>query len=132
MKCFKSLISIALILFVALSATDDAFARRRSGRPGTAPVVNAPRVNIVHPGALGLGNGIGGFSNQRQGFVTGRRHPVVATPAFSYNTYTRYDPYRRRNYRYHDQGGYRYYRRNDGSILGRVLLGVIANALGNR
>jgi len=48
--------------------------------------------------------------------------PVVVAP--SYETYTTNDPYYRRNYRHYDRDGYRYYRHQDGHVLGRVLLGV--------
>lgn len=48
-------------------------------------------------------------------------------PVTTYRTYSTYDPYLWRGYRYHDADGYRYYRDSTGSVIGRVVLNAILN-----
>lgn len=57
---------------------------------------------------------------------------VLGAPVVTYRTYTTSDPYSRGGYRYDDRDGYRYYRDTNGSVLGRVLQGVVQDSVQRR
>ena len=62
------------------------------------------------------------------GYVSplGYRSSVYGAP-LGYRTYSTYNPYWNSGYGFYDRGGYRYYRDDTGSIVGRVLLNTILN-----
>lgn len=118
---FSKIIGLAAII---LCLAEPVLAHRMTQRvfdPSTGTYIRA-RVRHRHTGSgrvIVLGNAP----------VAAVARPSVyrayGAPVTTYRTYTTYNPYVNRGYRYYDSDGYRYYRNNTGAVLGRVLLNAL-------
>ena len=126
MATLKSLISGAMTAAVLLGCAEGALAHRLRERVFDPETGTSFRTEVRHRHTrsgrvilLGDGQEFGRASRSFGG------QGILGGPVTTYRTYTDSDPYYSGGHRFYDRGEYRYYRDNDGSVLGRVLRSVV-------